>query len=141
MSSQKAIIEVEDFKQAVNMSADQLKNWLDTEESQEVGQKNGSNESIGHKFGKRIIELLNKSTYSADDISVVAHLKDELSKSNEQIGIGISAISCWEIAKLVEYNRLTLPCAINDWFTQTLAYPSVKLLKLAPKIAIESTQL
>jgi len=38
-------------------------------------------------------------------------------QQNEQIGIGISAISCWEIAKLVEYNRLTLPCAINDWFT------------------------
>jgi hypothetical protein len=69
MSSQKAIIEVEEFKQAVNMSADQLKSWLDTEESQEVGQKNGSDESIGHKSGKRIVELLNKSTYSTDDIS------------------------------------------------------------------------
>jgi hypothetical protein len=69
MSSQKAITEVEEFKQAVNMSADQLKSWLDTEESQEVGQKDGSDESIGHKSGKRIIELLNKSTYGADDIS------------------------------------------------------------------------
>jgi len=62
-------------------------------------------------------------------------------QQNEQIGIGISAISCWEIAKLVEYNRLTLPCTINDWFTQALDYPSVRLLELTPKIAIESTQL
>lgn len=69
MSNQRAIIEVEDFKEAVNMSVNALKVWLDTEESQEVGQKDGSNESIGHKSGKRIIELLDKSTYSADDIS------------------------------------------------------------------------
>jgi len=69
MSNQKAIIEVEEFKQAVNMSADQLRKWLDTEESQEVGQKDGSDESIGHKSGKRIVELLKKSTYSEDDIS------------------------------------------------------------------------
>ncbi|MFN6069393.1 MAG: type II toxin-antitoxin system VapC family toxin, partial [Pseudanabaena sp.] len=29
-------------------------------------------------------------------------------ESHESLAIGISVISCWEIAKLVEYNRLTL---------------------------------
>lgn len=62
-------------------------------------------------------------------------------KQNEEHGIGISAISCWEVAKLVEYGRLTLPVAIADWFAQALAYPGIRLLALTPSIAIESTQL
>lgn len=60
---------------------------------------------------------------------------------NEQTGIGVSAISCWEIAKLVEYGRLVLPVPINDWFDQALAYPGVRILELTPQIAIDSTQL
>lgn len=31
-------------------------------------------------------------------------------------GLGISLYSCWEVAKLVEYKRLTLPCSIEQWF-------------------------
>ncbi|PZO36072.1 MAG: hypothetical protein DCF19_22455 [Pseudanabaena frigida] len=31
-------------------------------------------------------------------------------QSHESDVIGVSAISCWEIAKLVEYDRLKLPC-------------------------------
>jgi len=53
----------------------------------------------------------------------------------------VSAISCWEVAKLVEYNRLTLPCPVDDWMTQALAYPGVRLLDLTPRIAVESAQL
>ena len=30
-------------------------------------------------------------------------------QAHETDGLGISAISCWEIAKLVEYDRLNLP--------------------------------
>ncbi len=59
----------------------------------------------------------------------------------ESQGLGVSAISCWEAAKLVEYNRLTLPCPVEDWMSQALAYPGVRLLDLTPEIAIESTQL
>jgi hypothetical protein len=62
---------IEDFKQAVNMSPQQLEQWLDTEDSKKVGQKDGDDESIGHRSGKYIIELLNKqsSEYTDDDIS------------------------------------------------------------------------
>ncbi len=59
----------------------------------------------------------------------------------ESQGLGVSAISCWEVAKLVEYKRLTLSCAVNEWIKQALAYPGIKLLPLSPEIAIESTQL
>jgi len=55
--------------------------------------------------------------------------------------IGISAISCWEIAKLAEYGRLELPLEVSEWFRITLAYPKVELLPLTPEIAVESTQL
>ncbi|MCA6574575.1 MAG: type II toxin-antitoxin system VapC family toxin [Pseudanabaena sp. M57BS1SP1A06MG] len=62
-------------------------------------------------------------------------------ESHESLAIGISVISCWEIAKLVEYNRLTLPCEISEWFEKALSYPAVQLLDLTPQIAITSTQL
>jgi PIN domain nuclease of toxin-antitoxin system len=65
----------------------------------------------------------------------------ELLQQHENEGLAVSVISCWEIAKLVEYNRLTLPCPITDWFMQALAYPNIQLLDLTPQIAIESTQL
>ena len=61
--------------------------------------------------------------------------------ASEQTGIGVSAISCWEVAKLVEQNRLTLPCPVFDWLQQALAYPGVRLLELSPRICVESTQL
>jgi len=59
----------------------------------------------------------------------------------ESHGLGISAISCWEIAKLVERKRLSLPCSVGDWLNQALHYPGIRLLELTPRIAVESTQL
>jgi len=35
--------------------------------------------------------------------------------SAEQTGIGVSAISCWEVSKLVKRRRLFLPCPVVDW--------------------------
>lgn len=55
--------------------------------------------------------------------------------------IGISAISLWEVAKLVERERLQLPCAINIWLEQALSYPGVRVMELSPEIAVASTQL
>jgi len=51
-----------DFHDAVNMSADALEKWLDTEESHKVGWKGpdgkGTGESVGHRSGRRIVRLL-----------------------------------------------------------------------------------
>lgn len=51
-----------EFRQAVNMTPAELEKWLDTDESKEVGWKGedgkSSGESVGHKSGKRIVELL-----------------------------------------------------------------------------------
>lgn len=59
----------------------------------------------------------------------------------EQTGLGVSAISCWEVAKLVECGRLSLPCPVLDWIRLALAYPGVRLIDLSPAICVESTQL
>ena len=75
-----------------------------------------------------------------DDLQLKEQQK-RLIKDNEEQGLGISVISCWEVAKLVEYKRLTLPCPISDWFEQALSYPGIQLLSLTPRIAVESTQL
>lgn len=56
-------------------------------------------------------------------------------------GLGVSAISCWEVAKLVEYGRLRLPCDVEQWLQQGLAHPGVQLLDLTPRIVVESTRL
>ena len=64
-----------------------------------------------------------------------------LIQDNEQDGLGVSAVSCWEVAKLVELGRLQLECSIEEWMDQAIAYPGIELLPLTPQIAIESTKL
>ncbi len=39
---------IQDFDEAVNMTRKELENWLQTEESQSVGQSDGGGESKGH---------------------------------------------------------------------------------------------
>ena len=75
------------------------------------------------------------------DDSQLPEAYKEYIRNNEAHGIGISAISCWEIAKLIEYGRLTLPLDIHEWFDQAFMYPGMQLLPLTPHIAIASTQL
>jgi Protein of unknown function (DUF3140) len=61
---------LQEFRQTVNMSADELTAWLETEESQSVGMKaNQEDESVGHESGRYIVELLHKDTsdYSEAD--------------------------------------------------------------------------
>jgi PIN domain nuclease of toxin-antitoxin system len=56
-------------------------------------------------------------------------------------GLGVSAISCWEVAKLVEYNRLKLACPIEEWMEVATTLPGLQLIELTPRIAIASTKL
>ena len=55
--------------------------------------------------------------------------------------LGVSAISCWEVAKLVELGRLALDRPVLDWLQVALAYPGVRLLPLSPEVAVGSTTL
>lgn len=60
---------------------------------------------------------------------------------NESGGIGISAISCWEIARLVLRNRLMIHRPLADWFVLALNYPGIQLIDLSPDISIEANRL
>lgn len=62
-------------------------------------------------------------------------------QAHEPLGLGVSIISCWEVAKLVEKGKLTLPLPVEDWIKQALAYPGLQLLELTTRIVVEATQL
>jgi PIN domain nuclease of toxin-antitoxin system len=55
--------------------------------------------------------------------------------------IGVSAISCWEVAMLVQRRRITFDRDTLLWVQQTLARPGVRLLPITPQVAVRSTQL
>ena len=63
-----------EFADVVNMTAGELERWLGTDESQQVGQKDGSGESTGHESGRRIVQLLRtrKDDLTDDDL---AHMR------------------------------------------------------------------
>ncbi len=48
-----------EFDDRVNMTAKELERWLKTDDSKDVGQKNGG-ESTGHQSGRRIVKILEK---------------------------------------------------------------------------------
>jgi len=68
---------IHDFRHAVNLTPKQLEQWLETEESQSVGQKKDGNESTGHQAGRTIVEILRKkkADYSDRDF---AHMRKVL---------------------------------------------------------------
>ena len=66
---------INDFYDAVNMTAKQLETWLDSDESRAVGQKeHGGGESTGHASGRRIVRILGKKRSDYDDEDL-AHMR------------------------------------------------------------------
>lgn len=60
-----------EWKEAVNMTASELEKWLDTEDSKAVGWKDSDgSESVGHRSGRRIIDILRtrKADLTDDDV-------------------------------------------------------------------------
>ena len=74
MSDQDRDQTVDAFHDAVNMTADDLESWLESEESRSVGQSDAGEESVGHASGRRIVTLLRQddADHSDDD---VAHMR------------------------------------------------------------------
>jgi hypothetical protein len=63
-----------EFDEAVNMAPAELEGWLESDESRDVGQKDGGGEPTGHASGRRIVRLrpTNKDDLSDDDY---AHMR------------------------------------------------------------------
>jgi len=63
------------FGQAVNMTASELIDWLETPESRAVGfKREGSDESVGHASGRRIVSILGKAAHELTDDDI-AHMR------------------------------------------------------------------
>ncbi|KAJ5240886.1 uncharacterized protein N7469_002477 [Penicillium citrinum] len=84
---------IEEFNELVNMTANELRDWLKEEQSQESGWQGDSGETIGHESGRKIVDILshnpNKdpSKYSDSDIDhmrrVVAYNKRHLAQEEK----------------------------------------------------------
>jgi hypothetical protein len=60
----------DDWNHAVNMTASEIEEWLDTDESKEVGDKSEGGESTGHRSGRRIVEILRTKKADLSDSDV-----------------------------------------------------------------------
>ncbi|CAK4031972.1 Hypothetical predicted protein [Lecanosticta acicola] len=86
---------IQEFNELINMSADELQDWLGREESTGAGwdKDDGSGETIGHDSGRKIVAILQKnpkkdpSQYDEEDIphmrKVVAYNKRHLAQEGK----------------------------------------------------------
>ncbi|KAF1981016.1 hypothetical protein K402DRAFT_365530 [Aulographum hederae CBS 113979] len=86
---------IEEFNELVNMTPDELKDWLGSDESTGSGwsKDDGSGETIGHESGRKIIKILEKNPkkdpeqYEKEDIDhmrkVVAYCKRHLAQEEK----------------------------------------------------------
>ncbi|KAK5124113.1 hypothetical protein LTR85_001816 [Meristemomyces frigidus] len=84
-----------EFNELVNMSPDELQEWLGSEESAGSGwsKDDGSGETIGHESGRKIIQILEKnpkkdpSKYDEEDVQhmrkVAAYCKRHLAQEGK----------------------------------------------------------
>lgn len=49
-----------------------------------------------------------------DGSSKLTAAQTKILQENESQGLGVSIISCWEVAKLLEYQRLALSCSLAE---------------------------
>jgi PIN domain nuclease of toxin-antitoxin system len=62
-----------------------------------------------------------------DESPQLSERHSQLIQANAQCGLGISAISCWEVAKLVEYGRLRLDGSLEEWMEQEIYKRATRL--------------
>lgn len=55
--------------------------------------------------------------------------------------IGVSILSCWEIAMLVSKERIGLNLDVKAWIDLALQRPKIRLIQLNPEIVVLSTRL
>lgn len=55
--------------------------------------------------------------------------------------VGVSVISCYEIALAQQRGRIELPCTANQWFEQALQPTDITLFPLTPEIICRAVDL
>lgn len=74
-----------------------------------------------------------------DDRELIS--KKALTAINRAESLGVSLISCWEIAMLVAKRRLAFNMDVQDWVNQASKYPGIRLIGLDAEVAVLSTRL
>lgn len=74
------------------------------------------------------------------DAALPPALHDALSRSMPG-ELAASAISCWEVAKLVEKGRLELAIPLEEWMPLALEGSAIEVQPITPSIAIASSRL
>src|SRR5258708_35154762 len=60
---------------------------------------------------------------------------------NEAAMIGISVISCWEVAMLAERGKVGFSLPTKEWIRTALMYPGFRLVNITSDIAVDSVHL
>lgn len=68
-------------------------------------------------------------------------IKALLSTPSQYEELLLSAISPWEFSKLLEKGRIGISCNPEEWISEALAMPKLRLVPLTPVIAYRSTSL
>ncbi len=76
-----------------------------------------------------------------DERRLGADARAAIATAGDSDDIGISAITPWEIALLVERGRLRLAQEVGAWIRLVLALPGIKLLPIDPATATDSARL
>ncbi|KAK0535241.1 hypothetical protein OC835_002435 [Tilletia horrida] len=69
---------IEEFNEYVNMTADELEDWLKSDDSEGAGWGGEGGETVGHNSGRQIVDILrrnpdkNPENYTEDDL---AHMR------------------------------------------------------------------
>jgi hypothetical protein len=86
-----------EFRDRVNMTKTELSHWLESEESQEVGQFKGSDESTGHQVGRHIVDILSKhkADLTDDDYAHMQKVNGYIGRHRAQHPDGDTTHSRW----------------------------------------------
>ncbi|MBM3604491.1 MAG: DUF3140 domain-containing protein [Alphaproteobacteria bacterium] len=79
-----------EWRELVNMTPRELSDWLETEDSGRVGDKSGADESTGHKSGRHILAIKDKTKAELDEddwshmAKVVGYIKRHTAQGGPQ---------------------------------------------------------
>ena len=76
-----------------------------------------------------------------DEPKLGAQARSLLERAAGEGGIGVSAITVWEIAMLAQKGRLRLGREVGAWIEAALAQPGLSLMPIKPAIAVDSVRL
>ena len=78
---------------------------------------------------------------SANALAAIDAAIDSAGQPGGSPGLLGSAISCWEVAMLVNRGRLALSLDVERWLALLASHPAVRLLALDPTVAVAATRL